>query len=434
VYFRNGNVVQRKTRKPWIEGSVLRQQSPGDSQYIADEMGRPVGRIIFLPLRGVKGAFFFEHGLETAAQAAFIEFIQERWPSLSLAVGRLLLEADLKSTSYLWEQTFDSIEEPVAIIDRNYQLLRCNSYFSQDMILESCHKHFAHRDHICAGCPLAMSLSSQLPQTGQVRRGPQGFEVHSYPIYFDGEEGSAGAFVNHYVDRTKSLELKSQLVQTEKMAALGHLAGHIAHELNNPLSGIRGLTQVLIQTLDPASTMHADLVEVEKAAARCQTIIQNLLEFSRKQNTSQLSVVDMNEILRKTLPLLKTALSPFRTDIQELEEPLTVRASPQLLQQVIFNIVNNACQATEEGGQIRISLKGDGSWVELMVADSGVGIPDELKDQIFHPFVTTKPPGVGTGLGLSMCRNVVESFNGHIFFESEQGQGTKFFIRLPRVP
>jgi signal transduction histidine kinase len=433
VYFRNGNVVQRRARYQWPEGADVRQQSAEDRQYIANEIGRPVGRIIFLPLRGVRGAFFFEQSLESAALPEFMEFLQERWPSLSLAVGRLLLEADLRSTTHLWEQTFDSIEEPVAIIDSNFQLLRCNSYFSEDMILESCYKHFANREHMCTGCPLGLSHSTQLPQTGQVRRDLQAFEVHSYPIYFDGEEASAGAFVNHYVDRTKALELKSQLVQTEKMVALGHLAGHIAHELNNPLSGIRGLTQVLIRTLEPDLTMRADLIEVEKAAARCQTIIQNLLEFSRKQNTSQLSVVDMNEILRKTLPLLKTALTPFRTDIVESEAPLHVRASPQLLQQVIFNIVNNACQATDEGGQIRISLKADGPWVELVVADSGAGIPDALKDQIFHPFVTTKPPGAGTGLGLSMCRNVVESFNGHIFFESEQGRGTQFFIRLPKV-
>jgi signal transduction histidine kinase len=180
--------------------------------------------------------------------------------------------------------------------------------------------------------------------------------------------------------------------------------------------------------------LRGDLQEIEKAAERSQRIIRNLLDFSRvgPRHTEQFTVDD---IVEKTVPMLKTALRYHRLDLQLQSAQALVEAEPHLLQQVLFNVINNACQALQSGGEIQVATSFDISTrrVTVQVRDNGPGIPDEVKGRIFEPFFTTKKEGVGTGLGLSMARSIVERFNGTIDFTSERGRGTEFKIELPLV-
>lgn len=430
-YLRAGTVIERESRGAFPGGTKFRSHHQTDSQYLANELGRPFGRVIFFPLLSAKGGIFFEHSMDLAVQTRFVASMSERLQAIGLALDRILLESELKAASSLWEQTFDGIEEPVAVVDQNFRLLRANKYFSSDLILGRCHSHFAKSVETCQGCPLPQSVQKQTSTVGQVRRERSIYEVHSYPIYMENDHAAVSTFVNHYVDVTKSLALQGQLVQSEKMVALGHLAGHIAHELNNPLSGIRSLSQILLRTLPQDTTLATDLSEVEKAATRCQRIIENLLEFSRDRETQALAIIDLNDVLKKTLPLLKTAMGAFTSDVEFADQPVFVRASSQLLQQVVFNLVVNACQAMADSGSLLLKVLVVDEWAELVVQDSGVGIPVEFQDRIFEPFFTTKESGLGTGLGLSMCRDIVESFRGRISFESVREGGTRFSVRLP---
>jgi signal transduction histidine kinase len=232
-------------------------------------------------------------------------------------------------------------------------------------------------------------------------------------------------------DETRSQRLKSQVVQVEKMSAIGQLAGHIAHELNNPLTGIRSLAQVLLTETDPGGQVNKDLSEVEKAAARCQSIINNLLDFSKGGLGQKAQVLDLNEITRKTLPFLKSATGKFRSDIQLSDGELMVKVEPHLMQQVIFNLVNNACQAMKDKGEITVHTHRDGAWAFLEVKDTGPGIGESLKEKIFEPFFTTKEEGEGTGLGLSLSRDFVRQFGGDLECESAEGQGSLFRVKLP---
>jgi signal transduction histidine kinase len=211
------------------------------------------------------------------------------------------------------------------------------------------------------------------------------------------------------------------------------LAGHIAHELNNPLTGVRSLAQILVEQAPEGSTLKQDLKEVETAAERCQEIIKNLLDFSSGGFESQQVKVSLAEIVQRTLPLLKTLISRFDTHIDLSAEPDTVFVQPQLLQQVVFNIVKNAAQAMGDTGELRVQTNFDSarSEVSLSIADSGGGIPPEIQKQIFDFFFTTKSAGQGTGLGLSMSQSIVERFNGRIELSSEVGKGSQFKIVLP---
>lgn len=263
-----------------------------------------------------------------------------------------------------------------------------------------------------------------------MRVGARLYTVEKYPIRMAPDEAPL-SWVVYLRDETRSRRLKSQVVQVEKMSAIGQLAGHIAHELNNPLTGIRSLAQVLLTETAPESQVHADLSEVEKASARCQTIINNLLDFSRGGLEHKVMIMDLNEIARRTLPFLKSATSRFRSDIQLSDEELMVRVEPHLMQQVIFNLVNNACQAMTDRGEITVHTSRHETWAYLEIKDTGPGITAELKERIFEPFFTTKKEGEGTGLGLSLSREFVRQFGGELEFESHVGEGATFRVRLP---
>jgi len=239
------------------------------------------------------------------------------------------------------------------------------------------------------------------------------------------------SWVVYLRDETRSRKLKSQVVQVEKMSAIGQLAGHIAHELNNPLTGIRSLSQVLLSETPEEGQVHKDLQEVERASARCQGIINNLLDFSKGDIDHKIEIMDLNEIARRTLPFLKSATGRFRSNIELSDDQLLVKVEPHLMQQVIFNLVNNACQAMKDQGEIGVLTRISPPWAILEVKDTGPGVAEDLKDRIFEPFFTTKAEGEGTGLGLSLSRDFVRQFGGELEFESADGNGSVFRVRLP---
>ncbi len=413
-YLRASEPIRVRVRGQWAVSTRWRANEAEDSQFLANALGRPVGKVLRFPLltgRHQKDVFrapllMFEHNVASQNLDELVATLAEKLQPVSWALDRLVLEQELKSTSKDWEMTFDELSEPIAILDHDGRVLRCNSHWREEF------KSVLH--------------SSSL----QFRSGNLLYAVEKYPIRMTAE-GPPISWVVYLRDETRSRKLKTQVVQVEKMSAIGQLAGHIAHELNNPLTGIRSLSQVLLTDTPVDTQLHQDLGEVEKAAARCQGIINNLLDFSKGGLEHKVSVIDLNEITRKTLPFLKTAISQFNNDIELSDAELLVKVEPQLMQQVIFNLLNNACQAMKERGEIRVRTRAEGIWAILEIEDDGPGIDKELRERIFEPFFTTKEEGEGTGLGLSLSRDFVRQVGGEIECESELGRGSLFRVRLP---
>lgn len=413
-YLRGSQCIRTRARGVWTVSPRIRVNEADDSLFLANAMGRPFAKVIRFPLitvRHQKDAsrsplLMFEHNLSAKELEPLVDSISEKLQPVSWALDRLVLEQELKSTSRDWEMTFDELSEPIAILDNDGRILRANSHWQEEF---------------------KSVLQSQDPQ---LRLGQRLFNVEKYPIRMSQEDPPL-SWVVYLRDETRSQRLKSQVVQVEKMSAIGQLAGHIAHELNNPLTGIRSLTQVLLTETAPESQVHKDLDEVERASARCQGIINNLLDFSKGGLDQKVQVMDLNEITRRTLPFLKSATGRLRSDIQLSEEELMVKVEPHLMQQVIFNLVNNACQAMPEKGEIAVFTSRKQDWAFLEVRDSGPGITDELKEKIFEPFFTTKKEGEGTGLGLSLSRDFVRQFGGDLECESHPGSGAVFRVKLP---
>ena len=234
-----------------------------------------------------------------------------------------------------------------------------------------------------------------------------------------------------YASHSQHQHLQKRMIQNEKMAAIGHLVKNIAHQLHHPLTEIRSLCQTWMCEKSDKSPPHlySDLKEVDRAAGRCQRIIKSLLEFAAEGGRRE--SLSLNDMVQTTLLLLQSVLMPFDCQVEFSASEDTVLAQPDLLRQVIFNIVHNACQASKDGDRLYVKVyKSDPHFLCFEVQDFGVGIADEDLQKIFSPFFTTKGEE-GTGLGLSISQKIIESFNGRIHVTSVIGQGTTFRVNLP---
>lgn len=248
-------------------------------------------------------------------------------------------------------------------------------------------------------------------------------------------------------DATELKNLELQFVQSQKMQAIGQLAGGVAHDFNNLLTAISGHCDLLMLRHDPGDPDYGDLEQINQNANRAASLVGQLLAFSRKQNL-QLEVLDMRDTLSDLTHLLNRLVGA-NIDLNLTHDPqlMTVRADRRQLEQVIMNLVVNARDAMEgNGGEILIEtrnakLENDlhrdravvprGDYVVVKVRDNGVGIPREKQVKIFEPFFTTKRTGEGTGLGLSTAYGIVKQSGGFIFVNSEIGVGTEFTIFFP---
>jgi signal transduction histidine kinase len=417
-------------------------QVPGSDliRYFANHFGRPFIKVYIVPLElrltnhllGGKAEviLIIENSLNEKEMGLFADFISDRVRPLSMALDRVLLENQLSAFSYRWEKTFDGMRDPIAIVDIEFNVIRSNRKFSEKVWQSNkCYEGFARRASACEGCPASEALKSGKLQVGEIQLEGRVFQVHSYPVQYD-QGGHPTNVVNQYVDITQSRELYLRMLQSEKMGAIGMLAGNIAHELNNPLTGLRSLSQVLLQEADKGSHLYSDLIEIEKAAGRSQRIIKNLLDFSKGEDQPS-EYVSLDEIVERTLPMLKSALRFHRLEVDLQTLGSEVFVEPHLVQQVVFNLVNNACQAMKDAGRVQIQTWKEASHLILQVEDSGPGIPDEMQRRIFEPFFTTKKEGQGTGLGLSMSKSIIEKFGGVIEVYKAEPQGARFVIRLP---
>lgn len=338
-----------------------------------------------------------------------------------------------------WEATFDAIRDPVLIIRRDYRIERANVAAGEKagveirrMIGRRCYEVFAGRKGVCPRCPLEATLGARASRTVEIEklRPETDFQVSSYPLPL----ADGGQVVHHYRDVTEEKFLQKKLIQSEKMAAIGTLAGGVAHEINNPLGGILAFTQLIKAETPAESPIHGDLCEIEEAAKRCKKIVEDLLSFSRPSVGLETSPQDVNGLIEKLLPLLRLNLREssitIHTDYGRKLPRVVGEASR--LQQVFLNLIQNAAEAMKGGGEIRLRTQANGSRREISVEveDSGPGINPEVLPRIFDPFFTTKGI-VGTGLGLSICDTIVRDHRGRIEVETKVGQGTCFRVVLP---
>jgi PAS domain S-box-containing protein len=259
------------------------------------------------------------------------------------------------------------------------------------------------------------------------------------------EKGRAIRVVGAIMDVTETQRLQEQLIQAQKMEAIGRLAGGVAHDFNNLLTGILVSTHLLEDARALTKDQLLEVTEIRKAAERASALTRQLLAFSRKQ-VMALTRLDLNETVRGVCTMLERTLgADIQLRLELADPPGTVRADAGQVEQILLNLAVNARDAMPDGGSLtlataRVDIGADtaadiapGPYIALRVTDSGVGMDAATMDRIFEPFFTTKDVGRGTGLGLSTVYGIVRQHGGHIAVESQPGKGTTFTIHLPRV-
>jgi len=238
-------------------------------------------------------------------------------------------------------------------------------------------------------------------------------------------------------------ELKTQLYHTQKLVAVGQLAGGVAHEINNPLAIIASEAGLIRDMLDERLGMECtpeaivkELDEIDKAVYRAKNITRKVLSFVRRTDP-KLAPCDLRQLLVDVVYGVKgQEFSVSNITLVEDFDPNvpTLMLDHDLMRQVVLNLINNASDAVEEGGTITLRTRLDDGWVKVTVADDGIGMDIKQIQKAFMPFYTTKDVGKGTGLGLSISQNIVEGFGGRIEVESKPGAGSAFTVVLPITP
>jgi two-component system NtrC family sensor kinase len=256
--------------------------------------------------------------------------------------------------------------------------------------------------------------------------------------------GEMGALVDSVNDMADALEqrqaqlgaaLRRQLGRSEKLASIGRLAAGVAHEVNNPLTGVLTFASLLKRKPGLDDQDRADLDLILRETTRVREIVKGLLEFARETPSAK-APLDLNEVVRRTLALLKNQKEFYKINVVEnMATTLPkIDGDKNQIQQVLLNLCLNACEAMPNGGSLTITTAAHDGQVLVSFADTGTGIKSEHMDRIFEPFFTTKPVGKGTGLGLSVSYGIIHVHGGVIDVESAEGKGATFTVTFPALP
>ena len=363
-------------------------------------------------------------------------------------------EREREATRSINQRIFDTSLDLILVVDQRGDFLRVSpssagilGYAPDDMIGRNA-RDFVHPD----------DLEVTRENMRRARRGrlKRNFECRyidrngrAVPLVWTGiwsEPDGQYFFIGR--DMTERVALESQLRQAQKMEAVGQLTGGVAHDFNNILTVIIGMTELLSEDLADNAQLKPIIDAIDEAASRGAQLTQRMLAFARKQPL-QARALDLNDVVSRSVKLLERILGEHIAVRTALAENLwKALADPSQLEDTILNLAVNARDAMPNGGELVIETSNavlddnyafhnvevtPGNYVAVSITDSGTGMPPDVVERVFEPFFTTKPAGQGTGLGLSMVYGFVKQSRGHVKVYSEVGHGTRITVYLPRA-
>jgi len=357
--------------------------------------------------------------------------------------GRKKMENLIIRSKLEWEETFNTITDMITIHDRDYNIIRANKAAEKILHLPflgvtqaKCYQYYHGKESPPENCASCECFDTGKPVTFEMYEPhlDMFLEIRSMPRFDDNDQISG--LIHVIRDITEEKKVEDSLQRAEQLKMVGEWAASLAHEIKNPLAGIKGSVQVLLEEPGISEEDKSLIAKAVDEIKRIELLIKSLLNFAKPPELQPI-LTDLNDLLDKTITFsLKhpSLSSNSATPIKVLKEfdpnlPETM-ADPMQLQQVFLNLMFNAIEAMPDGGSLAIRTAYDEKLdiIQVAVADSGKGIEQPLLDQIFQPFFTTKRKG--SGLGLAITRRLVEQHGGEIIVESKQSQGTVFNVSL----
>ncbi len=339
----------------------------------------------------------------------------------------------------------DLIQDDVMVIDLNYRILDINDTLLTKLGLEReevigryCYEISHHQNVPCSGeehpCPLAeVKETQEHSRVTHVHLDKNNQKIYCsiscYPLF---ENNELVGVVEVTKDISEDIKWKKALMRQDKLVSLGRLSAGVAHEVNNPLTTILTTAMLIQEDLDPNDPIYKELQIIADETLRCRKIVTSLLDFARQTEPTK-ALCNINDVVSESLVLTKKqAAFDDVAVVQDLAKDIpAINIDKDQMQQVLINLILNAMQATDSGGKISVSTNfiPEDEVVEIVISDTGKGIPSENIEKIFDPFFTTRESG--TGLGLAIAHGIVDRHGGNIVVISDQGKGTTFLIQLP---
>jgi C4-dicarboxylate-specific signal transduction histidine kinase len=361
------------------------------------------------------------------------------------------MEAAVLKSREMLQSVFDGISDPLVVLDGELKVELLNraasvyySIFDKNIIGLHCYHALLNKERCCHNCPINQVFSEKKVVSIE-RKGlmdPERKEkVVLYPILT--AESARCSVIIRISDITDAKFMERQIMQREKLASVGELAAGVAHEINNPINGIINYAQILLDEADQHSETAEIPARIIKEGERIASIVRNLLSFSR-QSDDAAAPASVRRIVDDALELMGKQLSNDGIHLyKNIGDDLPqVRVNAQKIQQVFVNLISNARHALNQKYpgldrdkllriDARVEKIGDHAFVRVVFHDHGMGIPARHMGKIFDPFFSTKPRGIGTGLGLTISHEIIKDINGNLTFESEEGKYTDAIVDLP---
>lgn len=424
------------------ERLLQRDERDGPAPVVAG--GLAVRRAAALPLRahGVTiGAIAVANPRRGAFEQETLRLLSTVATHAAIVLSNARFFDLVRSGRDQWETTFNALGGGLAVLDEEGRIRRANRALAT-LVGGSVATLSARplTDLLAPGSQevtelLASTRAGRVTQPVTVRT-PRDRRVRVSAAPMRGD-GGAGWVVALAEDVTEQEVLESQLIQSEKMAAVGQLVSGVAHELNNPLTSIAGLAELLLEKPPQGTAGRDHLTVIREQAERAGRIVRNLLTFARK-GPAEVEPFNLNDLVQRTVALVGYELKLREVELQTQLDPgvPTTVGDRYQIQQVVLNLVTNAVHAVgdnppDQPRRIRITTSLAEGFLTLRVEDTGPGIPDHLLPHIFTPFFTTKEPGQGTGLGLSLSYRILEGHGGSLSVARRAGGGMAFTMQLP---
>ncbi|KYG70448.1 histidine kinase dimerization/phospho-acceptor domain-containing protein [Bdellovibrio bacteriovorus] len=363
------------------------------------------------------GSIFFLRGPDHPFTKEESDFLTRVAEAVALALDRIQKLKESESLKEQWEATFNSMSDPVVLIDTNYDIIQSNKALDdrlreqgREHTSRKCYQVLYNREEPCPGCQRGTNFRVQSQSSS-----PRTFEVFSQSLPLDSEKPPV--FVNLYHDVTQQLKMEKQILESAKMAELGTIGSSIAHELNNPLGGILSFTQLIKMDMSPDNPLYPDIVEMEAGVQRCKEIVQNLLGFTRNPNADQIGDISLKEACLRALKIveLQTKSQGIEVKLHFPGDDILVRGHLNLLAQALKNVLQSAIDhvtdrsRNEKGFRpiLDIEISSGTELTYILVKDNGT--PE-------------KNPSLPIGLGLSVASQILRDFEGTLEFSLSQDQ------------